>query len=342
MSFSTALMHTAARLYYLEDATQAEIAARLGVSRPTVSRLLSEARRAGIVRIEVVAPMEEDGADLEDELREALGLRRVHLAPPAEGTLGEVLAPALSDALRGARLAPGDALLVSSGRTIYEAAQTALPHLPGVVLAPTVGGQDEAEVWYATNEITRQVAARVGGTPTFLYAPALPGEHLHETLLEDPSTRQVLELWATASCVILGVGAPLTTRTRLPRFVPAAAHNLREAVGDICSRFYDRAGDPVPFPGSERLMATRLERLREIPTAIALAAGTAKVPSILAAASAGYFNELVTDAATARALLVARAAAAEADGDGDDDDAERSERGPGVPVVADVPAGEDG
>jgi DNA-binding transcriptional regulator LsrR (DeoR family) len=118
MSFSTALMHTAARLYYLEDATQAEIAARLGVSRPTVSRLLSEARRAGIVRIEIVAPIEEDGADLEDELREALGLRRVHLAPPAEGTLGEVLAPALSDALRGARLAPGDALLVSSGRTI--------------------------------------------------------------------------------------------------------------------------------------------------------------------------------------------------------------------------------
>src|SRR3954451_17556111 len=108
--YPIALMYSAARLYYREDATQAEVAERLRTSRPTVSRLLSEARRAGIVRIEVVAPVDEDGAGLEDEVGEALGLRRVHLAPPAEGTVGEVLAPALSDALRGARLAPGDAL----------------------------------------------------------------------------------------------------------------------------------------------------------------------------------------------------------------------------------------
>jgi DNA-binding transcriptional regulator LsrR (DeoR family) len=303
VNLDPALMHTAARLYYLEDATQAEIAARLGMSRPTVSRLLSEARRVGIVRIEIIAPVEEDRADLADQLRDRLGLRSVRIAPPATGTVGEALAPALSDALRGARLAPGDTLLVSSGRTIYEAAQTALPHLPGVIVAPTVGGQDEPEVWYATNEITRQVAARVGGVPTFLYAPALPGPELYHTLLDDPSTQRVLQLWATACCVVLGIGAPLGTRTRLPRFVPATAGNLGEAVGDICSRFYDRSGDAVAFPGSERLMATRLEHLREIPTAIALAAGAAKVPSILAAARARYFNELVTDAATARALL---------------------------------------
>ena len=34
--FSPALMHSAARLYYLEDAKQADVAERLGVSRPTV------------------------------------------------------------------------------------------------------------------------------------------------------------------------------------------------------------------------------------------------------------------------------------------------------------------
>jgi DNA-binding transcriptional regulator LsrR (DeoR family) len=39
-------MYSAARLYYLEDATQADVAQRLGTSRATVSRLLSEARRS--------------------------------------------------------------------------------------------------------------------------------------------------------------------------------------------------------------------------------------------------------------------------------------------------------
>ncbi len=300
-----ALMHTAARLYYLEDATQAEVASRLGISRSAVSRLLSDARRRGIVRIEVVAPVEEESEGLGAQVQVALGLRSVRVAPPGVGTLGEALAPALSDALRAARLAPGDALLVSSGRTIWEASRTHLPALSGVVVAPTVGGQDEPEAWYATNEITRRLAERVGGTPTFLYAPALPGPELYETLLDDPSTRRVLDLWSTARCVILGVGAPLTTRTTLPRFVGEAGGKLRGAVGDICSRFYDREGRPVLFPGCERLMATSLERLREIPTSIALAAGAAKVPSILAAAEAGYFNELVTDAVTASALLAA-------------------------------------
>ena len=47
------LMHRAARLYYLDELNQAAIAERLSVSRPTVSRLLSEARRIGLVRITV-------------------------------------------------------------------------------------------------------------------------------------------------------------------------------------------------------------------------------------------------------------------------------------------------
>ena len=43
----------AAKLYYEENLTQAEVAARLGVSRPTVSKMLTRAREAGIVHIEV-------------------------------------------------------------------------------------------------------------------------------------------------------------------------------------------------------------------------------------------------------------------------------------------------
>ena len=41
----------AAQLYYGEHLTMATIAARLGVSRPTVSRLLKTARETGVVTI---------------------------------------------------------------------------------------------------------------------------------------------------------------------------------------------------------------------------------------------------------------------------------------------------
>jgi DNA-binding transcriptional regulator LsrR (DeoR family) len=301
--FSPQLMYAAASLYYLQDATQAEIAKRLGTSRATVSRLLSEARRHGIVRIEVVPPVQAED-DLADRVARALGLRALHLAPAAvKGGVGAALARVLSSALSTVGLRAGDVLLVSSGRTVYEAAQADLPRLPGVVVVPTVGGQDEPQAWYQTNEIVRQVAAKVGGTPAFLYAPALPGPELYERLIEDASIRRVLDLWGQARCAILGIGAPPPLRHSLPSFVPAGA--VRTAAGDVCTRFYDRQGRPVLYPGIERLMATSLDALRRVPVTIGVAVGAEKVPGIVAGARARYINELVTDSATAAALLAA-------------------------------------
>lgn len=302
--FSPKLMHAAASLYYMQENTQAEVADRLGISRPAVSRLLAEARRRGIVRIEVIEPRETADSTLADRTAQALNIDAVHLSAfTTKVPTGASLAPALSIALKRVGLVAGDVLLVSSGRTVYEAAQVELPQLPGVLVVPTTGGQDEPEPWYQTNEITRQIAERVSGTPVFLYAPALPGPDLHNMLINEPSIRRVLELWENARCAVLGVGAPLLLRQSIPRFVPTDAISLRAAVGDICSRFYDHDGATVPFPGLERLVATPVEMLRRIPVSIAVAVGHTKVPGIVAGARGAYFNQLITDASTAAAIL---------------------------------------
>jgi DNA-binding transcriptional regulator LsrR (DeoR family) len=301
--FSPELMYAAARLYYLEDKNQAAVAQHLGTSRATVSRLLSEARRAGIVRIEVNLPERETDSDLEERTARALGIDAVYLSGESGGDrLGAVLAPALSRALLAVQLGAGDVLLVSSGRTVYEAAQFELPYLPGVVVAPMVGGQDEPAAWYQTNEITRELAAKIGGRPSFLYAPALPGPDLYLGLQSDPSIRRVLELWSSAACAVVGIGAPTLMRESTPAFVPTGTAPLRAAVGDVCSRLYDRSGRPVDFPGSERLIATDFDTLRSLPVCIAVAVGAEKVLGITVAAKAGFFNRLVTDPTTAALL----------------------------------------
>lgn len=302
--YSRRLMYAAAKLYYEEEVRQTEIAERLELSPATVSRLLAEARRQRIVRIQILPPEDDDLEELSRRLEAALGLDAVALSGlPSGGQPGVALAPALSTLLEGVGLDPGDALLVSSGRTVYEAAQADLPELRGVQLAPMVGGQDEPEVWYATNEVTRQISAKVGGTPNFLYAPALPGQKAHDILLDDPSIRRVLELWSGARCAIVGIGAPPALRTSLPRFVPVNGFAARDAVGDVCTRFFNRDGASVPFPGQERLIAVDFDGLRRIPACIAVAAGGQKVPGILAAARARFFNQLVTDRDTATELL---------------------------------------
>lgn len=312
--FPASQLYAAAKMYYTEDATQAEVASQLGTSRATVSRLLAEAKRRGIVRIEVVPPAEVASGDLADRLARALSLTTVFLSHPlpnpgpGRGTvdvMGAALAPAVGRALAGAGLLPGDVLLVSSGRTVYEVAQHDLVPLPGVLVAPTVGGNDQPEEWYQTNEITRRVANRVNGRPNYLFAPALPGPDLYPSLLNDPSIQRVLHLWPQARCALMGVGAPPLMRSDIPQFVPTGSSSLRAAVGDVCSRFYDRDGNEVEFEGGDRLIAVELEALRHVPVTIAVAVGPDKVSSIVAGARGGYFNQLVTDPATASAILSA-------------------------------------
>jgi DNA-binding transcriptional regulator LsrR (DeoR family) len=101
----------------------------------------------------------------------------------------------------------------------------------------------------------------------------------------------------------MGVGAPPLIRSDIPRFVPTESSSLRSAVGDVCSRFYDRDGDEVEFEGRDRLIAVELDALRHVPVTIAVAVGKDKVDSIVAGARGGYFNQLVTDPSTAAAIL---------------------------------------
>lgn len=302
--FSDDVLHAAAVMYYLEDATQAEVADQLDTSRTTVSRLLSEARRRGLVRIDVVEPARSAAEGLARECADELGLVSVHLtATSTTSSPQQALGAPLSAALRASALVAGDVVLVSSGRMLHAASHGDLEEQPGVVVVPTVGGIDDPAPSYQTNEITRSFAARVGGRPVFLHAPALPGPAAHATLLEDPAIRQVLQLWERARCAVVGIGAPPSSRRALPAFVPEVAGQLPGAVGDVCSRFYDGEGAEVAFPGSERLLALPLERLQQIESSIAVATGHEKVTGLLVAARAGFFRRLVTDAATATLLL---------------------------------------
>lgn len=302
--FPPETLYQAARLYYLEDAKQVQIAETLDVSRPTVSRLLAEARRIGMVRIEVLNPSRTATDSLAGELAAALSLTKVYLADGDQTRRLRVgLLPLVSEAVAEMALAPGDVLLASSGRTIYELSQAGLPRLPGVIVAPSVGGQTEPEPWYQTNEIARAMAEHTGAHPAFLWTQALPSTEMHQFLQRDPDFQRIHRLWESSKGALLGVGAPPTTRSSISRFIPKDDDSLTRAVGDICLNFFDVQGNRVDFPGSDRVVATSPEMLRAISHTVGVAVGAEKASSIVGAVRAGYLSKLVTDASTAQAVL---------------------------------------
>ncbi|GFZ87242.1 sugar-binding transcriptional regulator [Nesterenkonia alkaliphila] len=297
-------LYQAAQLYYEQGATQAEVAEQLKVSRPSVSRMLSDARAQGIVEIRVHRPAPSDLEGLQQQLEEKLGLQAVHLAPGSQSRrVGPGLASPTRRALEDLALRAGDVMLIASGETTYPLAQQRLGDFSGVVIAPTVGGQAEPDPWHQTNEVVRAFTATNGGYPHYLFAPSMPSDALLAALQDDPGYRKIMEDWNTAKVALIGVGAPPSARNSIAQSVPRSHPNVAKAVGDVCLAFFDSEGQEVAFPGNERMVRIPSSALRAVPTRIAAAAGTHKTTSILTAARAGWFNVLVTDEETAQAIL---------------------------------------
>src|SRR5690349_3013036 len=89
------LMTKVARLYHEQGVRQPEIAERLHISQPRVSRLLKRAVAVGIVRTSVLSPRGVY-ADLEEELERRYGSREVVVADTGDLTDEQALAPALA------------------------------------------------------------------------------------------------------------------------------------------------------------------------------------------------------------------------------------------------------
>jgi DNA-binding transcriptional regulator LsrR (DeoR family) len=314
-----ALIVTAAHLYYVEDRSQEEVAKQLGVSRSTVSRLLAEARRSGVVRIEVTAQPPVDG--FESELAGQLGFERVYVAQGAAkpDDPGAVLASAVGQALLDSELRAGDALLVSWGRATWSISQADLPKIPGVVVVPALGGLNDEQPWVQTNEIARRIAARLEGSVLLLHAPAVPSVELRDSLLTDESIRAALTRWDDAAAALVGIGAWSQAQPVPPSLLSMDMTTLRGSAGDVAGRLFDANGAPIPYPTEARLLGISREQLARVRWRIGVAVGTQKVEAIVAAARSRLVNVLVTDVITASALsatpLSGSSASAEKAGD---------------------------
>ena len=75
------------------------------------------------------------------------------------------------------------------------------------------------------------------------------------------------------------------------------------AVGDICLRFFDSAGNLVPSDLDDRVVGIDADTLRKIPRRIGIAGGESKHQAIHAAVVGGWINVVLTDTGTAAALL---------------------------------------
>ena len=304
------LLLEVARMYWDEGLGQTEIARRTGYSRPTISRMLAEARRVGVVTVTVAHPIERLMA-LEKRLVDAFGLKtaRVSEATPGNGSdVGPDVARTAADLLLES-CGPHSVIAVSNGRAVaavvHHTPERSWPSSTAVVMLGSVGESFNTE---DGPDVCRNLSLRLGGRFRSLTVPLVfDSLALARAVREEDQVATTLELAARSDIALTGVGtvgtsvSPLLRRWMTPEVVREC--RKRNVVAHVCGHHLDASGRHVHTALCDRTLCLDPERLREIPLVVGVAAGPDKIVAIRAALRGGYLSALVTDEATARAVL---------------------------------------
>jgi DNA-binding transcriptional regulator LsrR (DeoR family) len=303
----------AARLYYVEGRSQAQIAAVLGTSRSNVSRMLSDAQRLGIVEIRINDPAGRV-RELERALRDGFGLSdarvaRVGTARAEDVTakVGVQAAQLLLDELKdGIRIA----LSWGHGLQAMVYAVTGDTRHTDVSLCQLVGGLSAISNEISGQELIRDLALRLGASYRFLHAPAIFGSvDARDALLAEPSIAEALRQARESDIAFVGIGTPSTGSSAaiIASFQLSTAEQeafwAAGPVGDIAARYFDEEGRPVTGAVSDRVLACTLEDLGRVPNVVGIASGRHKASAVLGALRGRHIDSLVCDETLARIVL---------------------------------------
>ncbi|MCR4397466.1 MAG: sugar-binding transcriptional regulator [Firmicutes bacterium] len=303
------LLAKIAAWYYEDGLTQEEIARRSRVSRPSVSRLLSQAREMGIVQVKVAYPLSQ-AKELERRLEKTFGLKEAIVADtsgsgslPLVRTLGAAAAEYLERVLD-----ENDVLGVSWGNTLYHVIQSLEPRpMERLTIVQLCGGL--APVWEATDsaDLVRKMAAVYGARAYLLQGPLLLGsEEEYRYLASNPAIALTLDKMKDVNVAVVGIGAlEDSVFMRNNMLSPEQVEALRAtgAVGDICSRFIGPDGREVDATFIGPMLAIRMEELCRVEHVVAVAGGPRKIAALRAALLTGAIDVVITDTDTAAGIV---------------------------------------
>ena len=204
-------MVTVARMYYEQDMTQNEIAKALGISRPLVSILLTEAKARGIVTFQI-----HDAADSRQLMLNRLSQKfpDIHFQIfPDEADPDATDNMLAKNAFRfcfqqlksGKNVGIGWGSMLSRVADVMEGASVSQEH-SRKNLFPLVGGIRTSYRGYHTNEIVRMIGEKTGMDVHYLYFPAFFDETADLEYIKGMEDFQFInQLWSAMDMALISI-----------------------------------------------------------------------------------------------------------------------------------------
>ena len=306
-----ALIVKVARMYYEQNMSQDQIARSLITSRSNISRILSVAKKRGIVEIKINESTKRE-TDIEEMLISRFGLRAALVAKVPRSTsdykaVGQLAVQSFLNHLK-----PRVRVAISWGRSI-QAMIDALDNenRPDLTFIPLMGGMTSIPSSYSGETLIRSLAEKFNADYQILHAPTIvQSPDIKLALMKEPSVAAVIDSARNADVAFVGIGS---------RGANSSIHILQSAginekdnpefyskwAGDLSGRFFDRDGKSISKQLDSRTVGLELSEISKMKRVVGVAAGDEKTEGILAALRGGLISELVTSSNCALKLLEA-------------------------------------
>lgn len=303
MSDEKLLMSEAANLYYKQGLTQQEIANLMNLSRQTVSKLLNDALKENIVEIKIHDP-EKDRTSLGKEICKKFGIQNCIVCGVSNKneTLRQMMTVKSAADYIGPLLKKGNQnIALSWGRSV----QAFIKQLPdmntvGNTVFPLLGATDNENSYFSPNELTRELADKIGAKAKHAWFPYLPDSSEDRDMIKNLSYyKKMLQLWKSADIAILGIGNTEILEIFGKTF--GYQKNRHKAIGDIATHFFTEKGEFLDL--YENSLCADAEDLKAAKQTIAIACGNHKVTAIAGALRTNLIDTLITDEYTAKQIL---------------------------------------
>ena len=299
----------ALKLYYQQDLSQAEVASRMGCSRPTVAKLLAHGHARGFVTIDIHDPRDE-ASELAARLEKRYGLACARVAhgramreEEAIDQVGRVGAALLSQLVHD-----GMSVGISWGRTMNSLASH-LSRSPrsGVRVVQLKGGTSFSERGTHDFEVMRAFCEAFSAEPRYLPLPVIFQDTATLSIVrQDRAIAKILEEGRGVDVAVFTVGAMgrEVISLNLGQLEEAEVEALlRDAVGDVFSHFFTKSGTIARPQIERRTVSISLDDLRARPVRLLVAGGLVKARALEAGLRMGLATHLVVDQDLALSLL---------------------------------------
>lgn len=299
-----------AELYYKQGYSQQSIASIMGTSRPTISRILNEARDKGIVKIQINTPVNMN-YELSTKIREKFNLREALVVnvndENEEFSMSQVGIVAARFVMS---LIEKDMVIgISFGKHVKHVLE-AMPEnkMENIKTVQLVGALGNGDPNTDGPELVINLANCLNGEYRYINSPAVVNDiRLKKSLFEQPQIKRTLNLINQCDVAIHGIGSLDEENSSMTRS-GYINDEMREkyinsgAVGHVLGHLIGTDGSLIE-DSNHHVVGAPLELLQNIDWSIGVATNDIKYKAVLSAIRGGYINCIIINYSLASRLL---------------------------------------